>query len=586
MHRVKIEGMVWKALGGIFFWITSVLLVVLVTVILAYQFNFRKTIVPRIYISNIEVSGMTAEKASDLIIAKIKNEGVEVVLTDNFGRVQELNTKELNINYLVPETVTEAWQAGRSGNLIDDVNNRVSYLISGRNIPLRANHDESVLETMVASIAASIDQKPISPAIKVLDEKSSRIEITQGKDGWVVDQGKLISDIKTSLGQIGRREIALSINHESRSLSEEEITAIDARAKELLNKEIKLKTEGFEERLKGKQLVALIGFKTKWNEEGVNKVTQMVGDKLNRLPQDAKFEFTENKLVDFQPDMDGRKVDEPLLAREISSALENNLTEVNIPLIKTPAKIRAGEINDLGIVELLGEGKSSYGHSIPGRVHNVALAASRINGVLVAPGEEFSFNDTVGDISAATGYKSAYIIQDGRTVLGDGGGVCQVSTTLFRAVLNAGLPVVERHPHAYRVSYYEQDSKPGVDATVFSPSVDFRFKNDTDKHILVQMETDSKNLRMRVGIYGSKDGRKVTMTEPKIFSQSPPPDDLYIDDPSLNNGVIRQIDYKAWGAKVGFDYKVEKGDQVIFQKSFYSNYRPWQAVFLRGTKIN
>ena len=102
--------------------------------------------------------------------------------------------------------------------------------------------------------------------------------------------------------------------------------------------------------------------------------------------------------------------------------------------------------------------------------------------MLIPPGGTISYNEIVGDISAATGYQPAYIIKDGRTILGDGGGVCQVSTTLFRAGLSAGLPILERHPHAYRVHYYEEGGyKPGLDATVFAPGVDLKMKNDTSQ---------------------------------------------------------------------------------------------------------
>jgi vancomycin resistance protein YoaR len=237
----------------------------------------------------------------------------------------------------------------------------------------------------------------------------------------------------------------------------------------------------------------------------------------------------------------------------------------------------------LGINELIGRGSSTFRGSISGRIYNIGLASSKFDGVLVAPGDVVSFNNIVGDISSLTGYKTAYVIKDGRTVLGDGGGVCQVSTTLFRAALDAGLPIVERRAHSYRVGYYEQDSGPGLDATVYAPTTDLKFKNDTPAYILIQTIYNAKNYSLVFEIYGTDDGRISNITKPVITSSSPPPDDLYIDDPSLPAGTIKQIDYKAWGAKTQFDYKVERNDEVLIDKTFYSNYRPWQAVFLKGT---
>ena len=238
----------------------------------------------------------------------------------------------------------------------------------------------------------------------------------------------------------------------------------------------------------------------------------------------------------------------------------------------------------MGIKELIGVGHSLFYHSIQSRIFNINLAASRLNGVLVAPDEVFSFDKALGDVSAFTGYQQAYVIQNGRTVLGDGGGVCQVSTTFFRALLNAGLQIVERHAHAYRVGYYEQDSPPGIDATIFVPSVDLKFKNDTGHYILIQSQVDLDNLALTFELYGTKDGRQVTMTTPVVTSQTPPPPDLYQDDPTLPKGEIKQTDFTAWGANVYFTRTVTKNGKVIIYDKFVSNYQPWQAVYLRGTK--
>ena len=202
---------------------------------------------------------------------------------------------------------------------------------------------------------------------------------------------------------------------------------------------------------------------------------------------------------------------------------------------------------------------------------------------MVKPGETFSFNQTLGDVSSETGYKQAYVIKNGRTELGDGGGVCQVSTTLFRAALDAGLPITERRAHSYRVSYYEQGSPPGIDATVYEPSPDLKFTNDTPGHILIQSFADSKALTLAFEIYGTSDGRVSTISKPVVSGVTPPPEDLYIDDPTLPAGTVKQIDWKAWGAKVVFDYTVEKNGVTTIDETYVSSYKPWQAIFLRGT---
>ena len=321
--------------------------------------------------------------------------------------------------------------------------------------------------------------------------------------------------------------------------------------------------------------------------ETVNYLAEII----DVAPEDGLFSFSEGKVKQFKPSKNGLKLNQEVVTETVIDYLEtvsesdesNQTKSIQLPVEIVLPAITTEKANNFGIKELIGEGKSKFVGSIAGRVHNIALAASRINGRLIAPGTTFSFNDALGDVSAATGFQPAYIIKGGRTVLGDGGGVCQVSTTLFRAALNAGLPIEERRAHAYRVSYYEQDSGPGIDATVFAPSVDLKFKNDTPAHILIQTEADTVNKTLVFSLYGTSDGRRVEMTKPVILSQVPPPPDLYQDDPTLPKDTIKQVDWKAWGAKVNFNYKVTRDGETLIEKSFFSNFQPWQAVFLKGT---
>ena len=313
--------------------------------------------------------------------------------------------------------------------------------------------------------------------------------------------------------------------------------------------------------------------------------------RIEKEPVDAVFAFENGRVVTFKLSEDGIYLDRQNLNKKIKEETakfflgsEGKNISLKAPVEITEAEITTEKVNNLGIKELLGSGTSLFQHSIETRIFNINLAASRISGVLVAPGEVFSFNKALGDVSSFTGYKQAYIIQNGRTVLGDGGGVCQVSTTFFRAVLNSGLPIEERNAHAYRVQYYEQDSPPGLDATIYVPSVDLKFKNDTNHHILVQSAIDPYEQRLTFFIYGTKDGRETTITKPVITSQTPPPEPKYEDDPNLPVGQIKQVDFAAWGANVYFERFVKKDGEIIISDKFVSNYRPWQAVFSRGTK--
>lgn len=327
-----------------------------------------------------------------------------------------------------------------------------------------------------------------------------------------------------------------------------------------------------------------------YSEEKLQNLLTIIAGKMYVAPIDAVFNLQNGKVTVFTPSSDGQEIDIDAIKSELNSNFQSVVTgrvtsiAIPIPVKILKPKITIDKINNLGIKELIGEGNSLFQHSIVNRVYNVTLATTRLNGILVAPNEVFSFNQALGDVSAFTGYQQAYVIANGKTVLGDGGGVCQVSTTLFRAVLNAGLPIIERHAHAYRVGYYEQDSPPGLDATVYSPSVDFKFKNDTGKYILIQTSINPDIEQLTFSLYGTSDGRSVTLTKPIVTNEVPPPPDVYQDDPTLTKGIIKQIDFSAWGANVYFTRTVMKDNKEYLSDKFTSNFQAWRAIYLRGTQ--
>ncbi len=325
--------------------------------------------------------------------------------------------------------------------------------------------------------------------------------------------------------------------------------------------------------------------------EKLDELLKPLRDLVYAEPVDARFSFEDGRVKEFKTSSDGKDIDMEVLKLRFS---EKTLSVIRaekplrlvipVPVKILKPKVTTNEVNDIGITELVASGSSLFVGSIPNRIYNITLAATRLNGILIKPDEIFSFNKAIGDISTFTGYKQAYVIQNGRTVLGDGGGVCQVSTTLFRAALNAGLPIIERNPHAYRVSYYEQDQGPGLDASIYVPTNDFRFKNDTGHYLLIQTIVDPNTGSLTFELYGTKDNREVTISKPVITSVTSSPEPLYIDDPTMPKGEVKQIDYAVSGATVYFTREVKKDGQVILSDRFNSNYRAWQAVYLRGTK--
>jgi vancomycin resistance protein YoaR len=242
----------------------------------------------------------------------------------------------------------------------------------------------------------------------------------------------------------------------------------------------------------------------------------------------------------------------------------------------------------LGILELVEAQTSYFVGSSSSRIQNIKTASSRFHGVLVPPGATFSMAEVLGDVSLDTGYAEALIIFGDRTIQGVGGGVCQVSTTLFRTVFFAGYPVVERYPHAYRVGYYEQttaggardEDYAGLDATVFVPVVDFKFVNDSSAWLL--METYVNGTALTWKFYGTSDGREVSWDTTGLQNITDPPEAQYEENPDLDEGEIKQVDWAVEGADVTITRQVTRSGEVIISDAFSTHYIPWRAVYQYG----
>lgn len=224
----------------------------------------------------------------------------------------------------------------------------------------------------------------------------------------------------------------------------------------------------------------------------------------------------------------------------------------------------------------LASGQSSFAGSPDFRVHNIRTGAGRVQGAWVAPGQTFSFNALIGPITSATGFQGGYVIVGDTLSTEDGGGICQVSTTVFRAAFNAGLPITERHEHSYLVGYYEE---PGLDAAVYAPGKDLRWTNDTAAPLLVQADWDLKAETLTVSLFGSDDGRTIRISEPAISARRPAPDPTFMVDRALKKGEARRVDMPAAGMKAVITRTVTLPSGQQKKQDFVSRYRAWGGVF-------
>jgi vancomycin resistance protein YoaR len=285
-------------------------------------------------------------------------------------------------------------------------------------------------------------------------------------------------------------------------------------------------------------------------EESIRKHLESIASEIGIEPVDGRFRMTEDgKLKIVKVSRKGYELDVDASASQIMNGIKNNPTETEIPLIakEIEPKISSEDLNSLGIAERIGHGESSFWGSPNNRVFNISLATSKFEGVVISPGEEFSFVSILGSVDEESGYKEELVIKKNETIPEFGGGVCQVSTTMFRAALDAGFLITERRNHAYPVAYY---SPQGTDATIYLPKPDFRFINDTDSHILIQPEIVGKKLL--IDVYGSSGGRVVEIEGPRVTERT-------------EEGTMRTVLYQIVRDQNGNEIR-----KVAF-KSFYDN---------------
>lgn len=304
-----------------------------------------------------------------------------------------------------------------------------------------------------------------------------------------------------------------------------------------------------------------------------------IKEELERPVEDARFKLQDGKVVEFTQSQAGQSIDLDNTVSIMSANLMNSgelETEIIINIVQPQVATR--DVNDLGIVELLGTGVSDFTGSPPNRVHNIGVGADTLDGLLVEPGQEFSLIKALGEIDGEHGYLQELVIKGDKTIPEYGGGLCQIGTTVFRAALDTGLQISQRRNHSYRVSYYEPA---GTDATIYNPWPDFRFVNDTDKHVLIQSRIEGTTLYF--DFWGTSDGRVASTTYPIIYNIVAPPETKIIKTTELAPGQKRCTERAHYGADAKFDYTVEYGDdREDHEETFYSHYIPWQEVCLLG----
>jgi vancomycin resistance protein YoaR len=571
----------------------------LVFLLLASRLAYGGRALPGVHIGTHDVSGLSAPEIEIALGQTLTYPQSGRILLRDGSSVWTATPADLGAVLDAPTMAAQALAVGRTGNLFAGAGEQLDAWFGGAVLPPVLILDERVTTAYLATLATQLNRATIEAGFVI---NGRQVEVQPGQIGRQLDVLAGIAAIASSVGSMTDAVIDLPVVETPPAIMDASAQA--AVARELLAAPFSLTADGagpwvFEP----EEVAELIRFARVEDGGAAELVVGLdeavmipllanLAPEVDREPENARFIFNDDtrQLELLRSAVIGRALDVPATLDAIQLAVSQ--AQHGVPLVfrtEAPAVGDDATAEELGITENLllasygSQGASTYfGGSSPERVQNITTAAAQFHGVLVAPGATFSMGDYLGDVSLDTGYAEALIIFGNRTIKGVGGGVCQVSTTLFRAVFFAGYPIVERYPHAYRVGYYEQGPNspgPGMDATVFLPLVDFKFTNDTPYWLL--METYIYGNQLLWKFYSTSDGRTVEWSSERA-NEVKAPKTLYRENEDLPEGKIEQVDWSAKGLDVVVYRTVRRAGEILYQDEIKTHYLPWRAIFEYG----
>jgi len=563
---------------------------------LGYQLLYAGRIFPGVSVAGVDLSGLTRDEAALKLNQTLSYPINGKILFRDGEKAWVATPAELGMVFDPSSSATTAYSLGRSGGLFGALSGQVRAGGFGANVAPVIIFDQRVAFQYLSQISTQINQ-PVVEAGLSLD--GTNVVAQPGQVGRELKIDATLVYLGAQLQTFSDGEVPLVVQEIQPQILD--VSAQADMARQVLSQPLTLSIPNAKENDPGPyvynvQILANLlgvqrvqsGVQVVLNTTGLRDLLAPIKQQVDRSAADAKFTFNDDtrQLDLIQDSKIGRAMDMDASIKAINDALLRGEHNVSLVIAETQPQI-AGTITgqQLGITELLWAETSYFYGSSDARIQNIKAAAERFHGVLVAPGEVFSMGETMGDVSLESGFAEALIIYGGRTIKGVGGGVCQVSTTLFRGVFNAGFPIVERYPHAYRVSYYEMIASgavdpnlAGLDATVYFPLVDFKFKNDSPYWILMETYLNEGARSLTWKFYSTKDGRSVTWQTTGPTNVVPAPSPLYEENPDLKKNQMKQVDYAANGADITVTRTVMKDGAVYFQDQITTHYQPWQAI--------
>lgn len=547
---IKINFLKHKFIFGGF-----IVIAALVLSFLIFKISYSGKIYPGVRVANIQISGLSKIQAQSLLETQINEFEQKEISVSHKEKIVKTTPATLGFQPDLGRTINEAYNLGHKNNPFIDLQEVFQLMKKKGHLTLQYTINQETLDAFLKENFGELEEKARNATLRY--EKQDFVLI-KSKKGKVIGQTPLQQQLTRNFESLETTAIDLVLVEDVPEITDDEIDTAYNQAYWIIDDEISLTYDKNMWNVPDEQLIQWLEFSpieegnssnkvlgVKINQQKVKNYLEALAAEVNQSPVNAELTMSDDGRVEvFALSQEGRELKGEKNAELITEKLTR--WEKQIPLIIDVAKpdVTTDSIKNLGITTLIARGESNFKGSPKNRRLNISVGAKKFNGVLVKPGQEFSFNTILGEVDAAHGYVPELVIKKGKTVPEYGGGLCQVSTTVFRAALNAGVPITERKSHAYVVRYY---GTPGMDATIYPPHPDLRFKNDTPGHILIQSKI--KGDIITFDFYGTKDGREVKLIGPNLYDAKP-------------DGSVKAVLYR----------ETYKNGELLKKDTFRSNY--------------
>jgi vancomycin resistance protein YoaR len=531
-------------------------------------------------VAGLNVGGLEAQQAEQKLAARARRLAAVPIAFKAGGRTWPIAPAQIALRVDWAAAVRHGLDEG-SGAIPLRGLKRVRLRLLGANVEPTASYEERTLDRRLDSIARAVDVRGREAAIVM---RNGQPVVVPGEAGRKLDREAATGTIVGALSGFERSPVALPVVIDRPAVTRDALAPVAEQVRLALSAPVRFVYKGVHWSVSPAQIATFLKLPTEGQRElgiggpAARRYFAALGKAVGRPSREVAFSVSSSGRATMIPSRNGRRLDVPATQRAfLAAALSTTDREAGLVVVAAEPQLTTERAKSLGITGLVGGYTTFYGGE-PNRIHNVQLVARLIDRHLIGPGSTFSFNKTTGDRNAAKGFLEAPVIINGELKNGLGGGVCQVSTTVFNAAYEAGLSISERHNHALYISHYPL----GRDATVNYPDTDLEFVNDTDHWLLLETIIGSSSLTVR--LFGTPAHRRVeTQTSP--LRETGPPKVKKILDPDLYVGeqVVEEVGSPSRSVSVR-RLVYDKRGHLLYDATWYSSYVSEPKVVRVGTK--